>query len=216
MPQMIALGVASHLVGEDKNTDNTNTYLLKLNPSLLCKPPTSILATLSYGDVNPKHSNNIKPASLATLLYANMMQEHNQNNIIIFKAAKITGETKYNKIENIVPTILSKNVNARHQEKAKESARQQLYPIFVVATKKRQSNVRVNSCTSFYTTLYQTCTHTILSKSYTPWIQSTLVYQKLNQAPNMVYQLVCQVLNQAPNAVYQLMCQVLNQALYQY
>ena len=37
--------------GKDKNTDNTNKELLKLNPSLLCKLLTSQLATLWYADM---------------------------------------------------------------------------------------------------------------------------------------------------------------------
>ena len=93
--------------GNDKNTDNTNKDLLKLNPRLLCKPPTSQLATvsLSYADVIWKHM----PPTLATL---NIMRTHYiksaTKRLIYYLDSE---ETKYKKIKNILPKISSKTSN---------------------------------------------------------------------------------------------------------
>ena len=110
-------------LGKDKNTDNTNNELLKLNPSLSCNPFTSQLATLLYVDVIWKHSelNDIKPATLATLSYENVMRKQYQNDIKSATTCLIHSKTKNEKI---------KNITVCHQEKAKKSARRQLYQNF--------------------------------------------------------------------------------------
>ena len=76
--------------GKEKNTDNTSKELLKLNPSLSCKPLTSQLATLLYPDMLRKR--------LATLSNADKNQIKSATKCLKYSTTK-NEKIKKNSVE---------------------------------------------------------------------------------------------------------------------
>ena len=123
--------------GKDKNTDNTNKELLKLNPSLSCKPLTSSkLATLSYADMLRKRSatlsnadTDIKPAT-KRLIYS--YSEETKNEKIKHVSSK--------NVKLFRPSVPNFDfITVRHQEKAK------LCPNFDLITKQSARRQKENA-----------------------------------------------------------------------